>query len=746
MLSKPKRYLTYMVLATFPIMSLVDITPTLRMNLSLADVFVLLLGIVWIANIRSFRLKKHFPYAWYFMLYIFLLLISNLYNMHSPTVTDAGVTGMLSEIVKMVANAAFMFVAYNAVSEEGVELKGMFISWMVGLYLFMLYGLYAQGSQLAGVVPWTFNQALSSHSRFLGTLTDSNAAALYLSVSFFVVLFGKRYDGKSNGWLWWLNITNGLVMVCIVLTMSRGGLAGFLCGLVVWIAFNFKIYIRYLCVVPVALCLLLLVLVVDTRFLSNNILYTFTSRMQNATSENGMLKTRLNLSLTSVQMGLDHPVIGVGRGNFPLNSEPYLRNLGMNDNQWRYLYQNMVSHNTAAGVFAEMGFLGIGAVFSLFMILFIKTLKNEGMDRHIKIIILSLWVCIFVQSLAISLENARVVWIATGLLLCFVNRKVTFLREQVGASATIGVRTNICVTVSSLILCAVFYAYVGLRYTNGNIDISDSALMLLYRTESAGEHTLRYYVNTPKSDEDYLPMEVTVRKAGTDEVVDSVQYDATAKGYANLYFDANAFESFEINFNGRFESGINDVKMIDQSTGTRVLAGRYPLLPQALYDYCRQNGYLISNIANTKVEKTWLTQGVLNVDEWIDLGEKIRYKGVNIATASDGRTQFEFVFDCLEKLEQDYSLWMHLVVDDINTLSDAQRPPGYINCDHRMEIPTDTWQSGIEYRHVYALNLKKGNYSLGFGFWIPPSGDSGAMRLYAPSGNAGVNAGWFNVN
>lgn len=746
MLSTLKKYLTYIIIATFPIMSLVDITPKLFMNLSLADVFVLLLGLVWIADIRRFKLKKHFPYAWYFLLYILLLLISNIYNMHSLA-NSAGVSGILSEILKIVTNSIFLFVAYNAISEDGAETKKIFSAWMIGLYLFILYGLYAQISQLSGVAPWVFNRTLGGYSRFLGTITDSNAAALYLSVSFFVVLVGKRYGVTAKGG-WWMNATATLILVCIGLTMSRGGIAGFLCGLAVWIVFNIKTYLRYLCILPSVLCLLLLVLAVDTRFLSNNILSMFFVRTQDISSETGMLQTRFNLTLASVRMGLDHPVIGVGRGNFPLNSELYLREQDIHyNNKWR-TYQNVVPHNTMAGVFAEMGLLGLVAFLSLFLLLFFKILKSEDFDLYFKSIILALWVSVFVQSLAISLENARVFWITTGLLLCFVDKKISFRKEQEEKNVVIGVRASICVTAASLILCGLLYTYVGVRYMDGNIDISETSLSIPYQATQAGRYIVRYYVNSPPDAEgvpEPTPMEVSVQKADTGEVLNSVRYDATVKGYANLFFDAVAGESFSVKFDGRNQSHINDVKIIAENNDKLVLAGNYPLLPKKIYTYCQRKGYLVSQTVDSNSQYNFFKTGRLDKSESILFDDKIRFKGVDITKTEDGNTQFDFAFDCLDTMEYDYSLCIRLIPDDINVLSDRQRSAGRIAYELHWEIPTSEWQPGMEYKRTHIANLKEANYSCWIAFWVLPASENPDKRLSTSSGGTSVTLGWFMV-
>lgn len=743
MMTKIKRYLTYFVVCTFPIMSIINITPSLIFNISLADIFVFLTGVVWIIDIKSFRIKKNIPFLWYFLLYITVMLLSNIYNMISG-VKSSGVNGILSETVKIVISAAFAFISYNSVKEDKAEMGKIILAWIAGLYIFIAYGLYAQIGSYIGLQPWTFNNVVSGdRSRFLGTLTDANAAALYLSISFFIVIIGKKIFFKGFKQRIFFNITNFLTVICICLTFSRGGLAGFLCSLFIFFVFNIKAYIKFIYAAPALLCVVLTILVIDTGLLNNNISSRFTSRMKDAVSENGMLRVRLNLSISSVKMGLDHPIIGVGRGNFPLNSKPYIEQQGV-DYDWEgFNYENMVPHNTIVGIFAELGFIGSFVFITLFALMFVRTIKSGRFDKSFKIIIFSMWTGILIQSLVISLENARVLWIVTGLGIGFLDRDVAFKCEPEEIHG-FGLKVGTCISSASLVLCLLLYAYVGPRYTDGDIDITHTVLTIPYISEQSGRHTLRYFVQTSQSEGDSAQMEVSIKKAVMDEELDVVRY-TTIHGYANLYFDAVAEESYVFEFAGGSQSSVSDVKIISEDGRKIVLAGRYPLLPGKIYEFFRDRGYLSGKKNDTIVHGKFVKSGLLDKSDYVVFGDKIRYKGVDIIRQDDGVTRFDFIFDCMGEMDKNYIMWMHLNVDDINTIDEGMRSWGYINCDHLLDVTTDTWEVGREYIHSYYKEMKDGYYYLSFGFWIPSEGESSGARLFSEDGNAGVSAGWFEI-
>lgn len=601
MICKMKFVFTCLIFFLFPIMSLVDITDSLYMNLSLADIFILPLGLVWLFDIRRFSIKKHFPYVWYFLLYIIVLLVSNVYNMYSP-VESTGISGMLAEIVKITTNALYFFVAYNAINKEGAGTRKVFFSWIAGLYLFILYGLYAQISQMLDIIPWTFNHTIINHKRFLGTLTDPNAAALYLSISFFIVLIGIEYLFISNRYRIWLYVTNAFVLICMILTQSRGGMIGFICALVLWILLNIKCFIRYTHMALLAICLFLSIFVIDTAYFSNKILLHFYQRIEDIDTslESGALHTRYHLSMAAMRIGIANPVIGIGRGNFPLNSEPYLIEQGADMEIRAGTFRNAIPHNTLAGVFSETGFIGLLSFLSLYIIMSIKIKRQNNFDKDVKIIILALWIGVLVQSMAISLENARVLWLTMGLLFCFADKKIMFIQNNKEKNAVFSsIKLKIAVATISILLCITMYFYVSLRFSYGVIDISSTTLTLSYQAQENGIYTLRYWVDTIPNENEGEQMRVFIRKSKTGEIMNHEIYATRSYGYANLLFEANKVESFTIEFTGSDLSTVWDVKIIPPSDDIRAIAGNYPLLPRWLYLYAQSNGYLISRTEDT---------------------------------------------------------------------------------------------------------------------------------------------------
>jgi O-antigen ligase len=410
-------------MATFPIMSIINITATAKFNLAFSDIFVVLLGVVWLLDIKNFKLKQNYPYFWYFGGLIVLLVLSGIYNLNS-NVVSSGIAGMISEGLKFLINAVYLFIGYNSCRDKQ-ELKNIVKAWLVGLWIFMLYGLYKQMSVVIGLSFLRFNNAFGDGSRFLGTITDPNAAALYLSISFFVITAARRYLFEDSKMYLFLNGTNIVVFVCAVLTLSRGGIIGFACGIGLYIVLNIRNIIKKLYLIPIFIIILISLVFVDVKLLGGNFTDSFVSRFTADKEQTSMLKVRYCLSFAAIDMGLDNPIIGVGRGNYPLNSKEYIIARGGNwEKDAAEFYNHMVPHNTLAAIYAELGIIGLLLFVSIFIIMVYKLKKANNIDFVFKTLMISMWGCIFVQSLSICLENSRYVWIIVGMSLMILDRNI----------------------------------------------------------------------------------------------------------------------------------------------------------------------------------------------------------------------------------------------------------------------------------------------------------------------------------
>jgi O-antigen ligase len=138
-------------------------------------------------------------------------------------------------------------------------------------------------------------------------------------------------------------------------------------------------------------------------------------RLSGFTDMGGELGVRINLSRASVMMGADHLLIGVGKGNFKYNSKQYVDMFYIKNSDYVYRQSTTnVPHNTLAGIFAEMGLPGLMVFIWLFTAIALKMVKNRN---GINFLFAMACIAILIQSLSLSLENFRGLWLIAGISL-----------------------------------------------------------------------------------------------------------------------------------------------------------------------------------------------------------------------------------------------------------------------------------------------------------------------------------------
>ena len=103
----------------------------------------------------------------------------------------------------------------------------------------------------------------------------------------------------------------------------------------------------------------------------------------------------------------------------------------------------------------------------------------------------------------------------------------------------------------------------------------------------------------------------------------------------------------------------------------------------------------------------------------IDLGGKIRVEGYGFVR--DGMTLTGRLYlRCLEKMDTDWTLWLHSVPGDKNRLLGDDRGEGYVGADRQLE--TGKWQPGRLYEVDVSQETPPGRYEVKLGLWHPEDG------------------------
>ncbi len=431
-------------------------------NMALSDVLLPVVLLVLLINgIRNKFDEVFFLWQWAIVLIIWLILTGVL-GIENPNIQDAGIKGMVSELVKTAISVGYFYVGYNILKK--IDIKLFKLIWLINAITFIGFGFL-----FTYLVRFPmFYEILDSRYKiyFMGTYTDPNHAATLLGINTIVLLnWGFREQNKILKCIYLcVSVASGIV---ILLTDSRGGLLGLLVALTLFCIIHWKYMKKYLLEIMTALVAgVVSIFVIDFKLNQNEFVSNFYQSFINF--GNG-INIRESLARTAFHMGIDHPIFGVGRGNYALNSRPYFDKLG-------FSFIENIPHNTYIGIFAESGIIGLLIFAFPIGVLTYYLIKNNTKEKwaHLISMILPLVFIIGMQGAILNVENQRVLWFLLGVAL--YNASVIMsnsIQPDVSSISTLAKTENrkrgiiriICVAIIGLLLLfGNRYMYFNLPY------------------------------------------------------------------------------------------------------------------------------------------------------------------------------------------------------------------------------------------------------------------------------------------
>jgi len=409
--NKSLRCLILIIIGAFPLMNIVKLGET-PVNLSLAD--FLLIPLVILFFIHRGRTLIKLPYIYIFAAFFGIYLISAVNAYFDSDIVSAGVLSAATEGVKIVTTAIYFYIGYFSFTSPG-GFRTVLKIWVAGLWVNMILGLTRMFMYMSGFEFSMLNITSGHGSRFLGTFTDANQTGTYLSLSFFILVAFVSVHKERSYRIFGI-VTMPFVIACIILTQSRGTIAGFSAAIAIFIFYyGRKAGIKTIYAVLIFLVLFFGFIGIDKLYFDGRIYQQTEKRLSGFTDMEGELGVRINLSRASLMMGADHLLIGVGKGNFKYNSKQYV-DMFYNGNS-EYVYRQSttnVPHNTLAGIFAEMGLSGLILFIWIFTAIALKMAKVRN---GINFLFAMAFIAILIQSLSLSLENFRGLWLIAGISL-----------------------------------------------------------------------------------------------------------------------------------------------------------------------------------------------------------------------------------------------------------------------------------------------------------------------------------------
>jgi len=125
----------------------------------------------------------------------------------------------------------------------------------------------------------------------------------------------------------------------------------------------------------------------------------------------------------------------------------------------------------------------------------------------------------------------------------------------------------------------------------------------------------------------------------------------------------------------------------------------------------------------------------------VNLGGKVEFLGHSLRREEGDDHGLSLFLRCLEKMEEDYTLWVHGEVEDESLLEGQRREAGYAVFDHL--LPTSRWQVGEVYQDDEVRGLRPGRYHFTLGLWRPEDGSR--LWLANHPDQHVVELGWVEV-
>jgi putative inorganic carbon (HCO3(-)) transporter len=174
-----------------------------------------------------------------------------------------------------------------------------------------------------------------------------------------------------------------VILLAVVFTYSR---AAFIALAMVSVLIMYDLNINPTKVVMVVIPIIIVILLLLPPNYVNRLLTL--EEATSAQSNEQSLKGRYSELIVAIQMFLDHPIIGVGVGNYSAHYQEYSTRLGIDDRS-----QAREAHNYYTELAAEKGFVGIVAFVIMLIAIFNSIRRSKRQLQEIGRLDLIPWIC-----------------------------------------------------------------------------------------------------------------------------------------------------------------------------------------------------------------------------------------------------------------------------------------------------------------------------------------------------------------
>ena len=314
----------------------------------------------------------------------------------------------LTAILKMAISMGYLLTFYQ-LSKRSVAGGDFRFLAIWSLTAFAISGLSIVGYLL---YQSGFSTPFTQDYRVVGTFDDPNLFSSYLVISFCILLMSRVVDPKI-----WKTVAALTILAAMVLTGSRAVIPAILFGLLVaaFAARGERAARRQLWrTVSIGL------LLVAASFLVWNPIDSLESVTRIVTSDDTISSDgRIQLWSVAWRMWQEHPVLGVGIGQYRAVADQYI--FGGVGN---------IAHNTYLSFLAETGLVGFVVFISLPLAIFVRVLRSKRRGNTFAPLLALGLAAVAVQAFTLNLENSRALWALLGMSVAFCDLAARSHSEQ----------------------------------------------------------------------------------------------------------------------------------------------------------------------------------------------------------------------------------------------------------------------------------------------------------------------------
>lgn len=676
MKSKLQMIINILLIILMPFMTYLNISEA-KVNVAMSDMALLLVGVLFLINIKDFFLNRHWIYLLYFACLVISITLSQFVSQFNNAFLHVKNIVMLIEIMKTLVVAMYFFTAFMFIKNK-YDYKLSLITISLGSIPVIIIGGASYIFTLLGK-DFIIHAFKIESLRFKGTFEDPNLCALYFIVIFFVSLLNFKVI-KNIFFRYFMLGISVLSVFIILLTMSRGGCIAFVGAILISILLNIRNFKKEsLLVVITGVIIILMSINLDFDFQKGKITNAMINRVQDSLNKNADDINRVKLMKSAYEMGNDNFFFGVGKGSFPLNSYKYL---SKNSDEYK---RQLIPHNTILGFYSQQGIVGV-VIFILLPVGILFKIIKSGKKQSSYLV--AIFIGIFIHSITINIENIRFVWYILGLMSAgeMMNIDLDFV-----PATKINKRTcNVAITI---LLLLVLFSYMDIsRKLSSNIyTYNGSVYDKKISVEKPGDYQLSFDVftdNSLHSIEIYNGHEL-VKKMELKSAYGFVLVPVHIDDECRVVFRSNQKGWMKVR-NAFFIQGNKKFPLYN-----------YILLPTSVENWFNEQGFLVYS-----EQASFKNQIVVEYNK-LDAFDMLRGKVIRYSNLSH---LYQFDIKSQRKVDVNYQLNLLLDYQSISSLLPEEYQRNHRT--HGITLNNTGWREGHEYTVKNAELFTSDNFDL----------------------------------